>query len=119
MEYQLSIIACDHRTISNTFLTIVSINLYSKAVQYSLMQILSEAKSHINRAHTLYHPHPDDQLVINTVAAQSSPGIGHTVYAISVKELVLVQLHSINQSFAAVNHPYKQFDADVICRERH
>ena len=32
VEYQLSIIACDHRTISNTFLTIVSINLYSKAV---------------------------------------------------------------------------------------
>lgn len=42
----------------------------------------------------LYLPHPEDQLVIKTDAAQSSPGIGHTIYAIKGKELIPVRFHS-------------------------
>ena len=61
---------------------------------HSLTQRFREAKAHIKNTHTLYLPHPDDQLVIKTDAAQSSPGIGHTVYAIKGKELLPVRFHS-------------------------
>ena len=39
-----------------------------------------EAKTHITRAHMLYLPHPNYQLVIETDAAQNSLGIGHNIY---------------------------------------
>ena len=61
---------------------------------HALSQRFREAKSHINTAHTIYLPHPDDQLVIKTDPAAHSPGIGHTVYAIKGKELVPVRFHS-------------------------
>ena len=61
---------------------------------HSLTQRFREAKSHVKNTHTLYLPHPDDQLVIKTDAAQNSPGIGHTVYAIKEKQLVPVRFHS-------------------------
>ena len=57
---------------------------------HSLTQRFREAKSHIKNTHTLYLPHPEDQLIIKTDAAQNSPGIGHTVYAIKGKELLPV-----------------------------
>ena len=59
-----------------------------------LLQRFREAKSHINRAHTLYLPHPDEELVIKTDATQNSTGIGHTLYDIKEQELVLVRFHS-------------------------
>ena len=59
-----------------------------------LLQRFREAKSHINRAYTLYLPHPDEELVIKTDATEDSTGIGHTVYDIKEQELVLVRFHS-------------------------
>ena len=61
---------------------------------HSLSMRFREAKAHIHRAHTLYMPHPDDILVIKTDAAQCSPGVGHTVYAIKGNELIPVRFHS-------------------------
>ena len=61
---------------------------------HSLSQRFREAKAHIKNTHTLYLPHPDDQLVIKTDAAQSSPGIGHTIYAIKEGKLHPVRFHS-------------------------
>ena len=60
----------------------------------NLIQRFREAKRHVKNIHTLYLPHPDDQLVIKTDAALSGPGIGHTVYAVKDKELVPVRFHS-------------------------
>ena len=60
---------------------------------HSLSQRFREAKAHIKNTHTLYLPHPDDQLVIKTDAAQSSPGIGHTIYAIKEGKLHPVRFH--------------------------
>ena len=57
---------------------------------HSLTQRFKEAQSHINNAHTLYLPHPRDQLVIKPDAAANSPGIGHTLYAIKDDKLVPV-----------------------------
>ena len=54
---------------------------------HTLTQQFQEAKAHIKNTHTLYLPHPDDQLVIKTDTGQSSPGIGHTIFAIKGKEL--------------------------------
>ena len=60
----------------------------------ALSQRFREAKSHVRHVHTLYLPHPQDQLVIKSDAASYGPGIGHTVYAIKDKELKPVRFHS-------------------------
>ena len=57
---------------------------------HSLSQRFKEAKSHIKHTHTIYLPHPDDQLVIKTDAASLVPIIGHTIYAVKDNELVPV-----------------------------
>lgn len=61
---------------------------------HSLAQRFREAKAHIKNTHTFYVPHPEDILVIKTDAAQSSPRIGHTIFAIKGKELRPVRFHS-------------------------
>ena len=61
---------------------------------HSLTQQFREAKEHINNTHTLYLPHPKDQLVIKPDAAKDSPGIGHTLFAIKDEKLVPVRYHS-------------------------
>ena len=61
---------------------------------HSLSQRFKEAKGHIKHVHTIYLPHPEDQLVIKTDAASLVPGIGHTIYAVKNNELVPVQFHS-------------------------
>ena len=53
----------------------------------------SMTKSHIFYAHTIYLPHPDNQLVIKTDAASLVPGIGHTIYAIKNEELIPIRFH--------------------------
>ena len=58
----------------------------------SLSQRFREAKSHVRNVHTIYLPHPNDQLVIKTDAA--SHGIGHTIYAVKEGQLVPVRFHS-------------------------
>ena len=60
----------------------------------SLVQKFKEAKRHIQNVHTLYLPHPEDQLVVKTDAALNGPGVGHTVYTVKDKELVPVRFHS-------------------------
>ena len=62
---------------------------------HSLKQIFREAKSHIQNVHTLYLPHPKDQLVIQPDAARNKPGIGHTIYAVKEEKLVPVCFHSV------------------------
>ena len=57
---------------------------------YSLSQRFKEAKSHIKHTHTIYLPHPEDQLVIKTDAASLVPGIGYTVYAVKDNKLIPV-----------------------------
>ena len=53
---------------------------------HALSQRFREAKSHINRPHTHYLPHPDIQLLIETDDAANSLGVGHTVYAIEFED---------------------------------
>ena len=60
----------------------------------SLAQCFKEANSHLRHAHTIYLPHPTDQLVIKTDAASLVPGIGHTIYAVKNDKLVPVRFHS-------------------------
>ena len=45
----------------------------------SLSQRFREAKSYVGHVHTIYLPHPNDQLVIKTDNASHIPGIGHTI----------------------------------------
>ena len=61
---------------------------------HSLTQWFREAKSHLKNTQSLYLPHLDDKLVINTDAAQFSPGIGHIVFAIKGKKLLPVWFYS-------------------------
>ena len=51
---------------------------------------LREAKSIINQVHTLYLPHPNEQLVIKIDAAKNIQGIGHRINSIKGMELVPV-----------------------------
>lgn len=60
----------------------------------SLTNRFKEAKRHIRHTHTIYLPHPSDQLVIKTDAASLIPGIGHTIYAIKDEKLIPVRFHS-------------------------
>ena len=53
-----------------------------------------EAKSHIANIHTLYLPHPKDQLVLKPDASSTVPGVGHTLYAVKDSKLVPVRFHS-------------------------
>ena len=57
-------------------------------------QRFREAKSHINNIHTLYLPHPNDQLVLRPDTASLIPGVGHALYAIKGDNLVPVRFHS-------------------------
>lgn len=61
---------------------------------HSMSQRFREAKSHIQTSQTIYLPHPNNKLVTKTDAAQNSPGIGHTLYAIKDKKLLPVRFHS-------------------------
>ena len=61
---------------------------------YFLLQRFREAKSHNNRTHTIYLPHPDEELVIKTDVTQNSTGKDHIVYDIKENELVPVRFHS-------------------------
>ena len=45
--------------------------------------------------HTLYLPHPKDQLVIKPDAACNKPGISLTIYAVKEDKLVPVCFHSV------------------------
>ena len=65
---------------------------------HSSSQRFREAKSHIQQQHTLYLPHPNDQLGIKLDGATCRPGIGHTLYAVKDKTLVLVQFHTAKLS---------------------
>ena len=56
----------------------------------SLLQRFREAKIHIKNVHTLYLPHPNNQLVIKTDTTPNIPGTGHTLYAVKDGELVPV-----------------------------
>ena len=57
---------------------------------HAALQRFREAKSHIKTNHTLYLPHPSDQLVIKPDGASNQPGIGHTLFAVKDKTLVPV-----------------------------
>ena len=47
---------------------------------HAASQRFREAKSHIQHGHTLYLPHPKDQLVIKPDGTINQPGIGHTLF---------------------------------------
>ena len=61
---------------------------------HSSSQRFWEAKSHIERVHTLYLPHPSEELVIIPDAASNTPGVGHTLFAVKDKALLPVRFHS-------------------------
>ena len=65
---------------------------------HSASQRFREAKSHIQTNHTLYLPHPNDQLVIKPERASNQPGIGHTLLAVKDKSLIPVRYHSAKLS---------------------
>ena len=65
---------------------------------HSTSQRFREAKSHIQTVHTLYLPHPDEQLVIKPDAASNQPGIGHTLFAVKDGELIPVRFYSAKLS---------------------
>ena len=54
---------------------------------HAASQRFCEAKSHIKVNHTLYLPHPNDQLVIKPDGAGNQPGIGHTLFAVKKTKL--------------------------------
>lgn len=65
---------------------------------HAASQRFREAQSHIRTSHTLYLPHPNDQLVIKPDGASNQPGIGHTLFAVKDKALVPVRYHSAKLS---------------------
>ena len=65
---------------------------------HAASQRFREAKSHVTTNHTLYLPHPSDQLVIKPDGASNKPGIGHTLFAVKEKSLVPVRYHSAKLS---------------------
>merc|ERR1712002_556695 len=65
---------------------------------HAASQRFREAKSHIKVSHTLYLPHPNDQLVIKPDGAGNQPGIGHTLFAVKDKKLVPLRYHSAKLS---------------------
>ena len=65
---------------------------------HAASQRFREAKTHVTTNHTLYLPHPSDQLVIKPDGASNKPGIGHTLFAVKDKSLVHVRYHSAKLS---------------------
>ena len=65
---------------------------------HAASQRFREAKSHVTTKHTLYLPHPSDQLVIKPDGASNKPGIGHTLFAVKEKSLIPVRYHSAKLS---------------------
>ena len=61
---------------------------------HAASQRFREAKSHIAKTHTLYLPHPSDQLVIIPDAASCAPGVGHILFAVKDQALLPVRYHS-------------------------
>ena len=61
---------------------------------HAASQRFREAKSHIQHEHTLYLPHPKNQLVIKPDGAINQPGIGQTLFAVKDDTLVPVRYHS-------------------------
>ena len=61
---------------------------------HAASQWFREAKSHIQQNHTLYLPHPKDQLVIKPDRTINQPGIGYTLFAVKDGSLVPVRYHS-------------------------
>ena len=60
---------------------------------HAASQRFREAKSHIKTNHTLYLPHPNDQLVIKPDGASNQPGIDQTLFRFKNKALVPVRYH--------------------------
>ena len=65
---------------------------------HAASQRFREAKTHIKTTHTLYLPHPSDQLVIKPDGASNKLGIGHTLFAVKNKTLIPVRYHSAKLS---------------------
>ena len=63
-----------------------------------LIASFQDSTSAVDNLQTLYLPHPEDQLLIETDAAKCPAGLGHTVYAIIEGKKLPVSFHSTKLS---------------------